>query len=392
MNPNFRLIIGVLFLLTQFTTAQTDMVFIEENLKSAIEQSKTEHEPICLFCYASWCPHCAQMKTTVFNNPEVADFFNQHFICVKQDMEKGVGVEMHEQFNIKSYPTFIFLDSNKTILYRTVGELNTQNLILEARNALNPEKQLTFLKKKFELDVTNSNNCYVYLRALKKGEMDYSEVVKSYFETQTDKQLLSEINWKIIANGIDDLNSREFQFVLNHQKEYANIASPERVQRKIYYLAFSILEPLVQLDDTTNYQIKKKQLSEIHNFQVDSLIFVKDITLSKFNSKWVEYKNTTLQFTEKYVWNNADLLTDIIDTYQKNISETLALKQAIKWSNRLLILDASYINYLICAKLFQKLNDLPNAIIMTNLAEKDALKYDWNHTEADELLKELGQK
>lgn len=386
-------IILILFLYSiQISLAQTNIQFADGNLDHAFIRSKTEQKPVCLLCYASWCPHCANMRETVFNKPEVANFYNQHFICIQQDMEKGSGPEMNKKFVVTSYPTIIFMDSSQTVIYRTTGEFTPQNFIQEGKNALLPQMQLPYLKKKFEMDVRNSNNCYTYLRALKKGGMDYTNVVKSYFDTQTDKQLLTEMNWRFFTNGIDDLNTREFRFVLSHLKEYEIIASPERVQRKLSYTAKSILLPLVETNDTANYQINRKQLSEIHNFKIDSLIFTYDITLYKYSENWNAYSKITLLSTEKYVWNDYNLLKEIGDSYLKNISDTAALTQSVKWVKRSLIIQPEYETYLICAKLYQKLNNIPNAILMVKQAEKEAIKYDWNHKEADDLLNELSQK
>ena len=385
-------ILVILLFISPLLFAQTAIKFTDNNLKAAFEHSKLEHKQICLLCYASWCPHCAYMKASVFNKPEVANFFNQHFICVEQDMEKDDGPELHKKFIITSYPTFIFMDSSQNVIYRTTGEFTPQTFVQEGKNALLPDKQLPTLKKKFEADISNSNNCYNYLRALKKAGMDYSDVVKSYFATQTDKQLLSEVNWRIFSNGINDLNTREYQFVLNHIKDYETITSSERVVRKLIYTAKMVLTPLVEKNDTAEYRINRQQLSEMHIFQLDSLIFTKDLALYKYNENWSEYQRSTLLSTEKFVWKEYDLLKQIADTYQKNINDTQALIVAIKWIKHSLSIHAEYGSYLIGSKLYKKNNDLSNALNMVKLAEKEAQKYDWNHTEADNLLKELQQK
>jgi thioredoxin-related protein len=385
----FKIIFFLSILLSQHSLAQNTIQFAEGNLEAAFERSKTEQKPVCLLCYASWCLHCANMRETVFIKPDVAYFYNQHFICVEQDMEKDEGVELHSKFAIKSYPTILFFGKNQTVIYRIEGEFSSLNFIQEGKNALMPERQLPILKSKFESDVSNSDACYEYLRALKKGGIDYSDVVKAYFLTQTDKQLLSELNWRIIANGVNDLNSREFRFVLAHQREFSSIASPERVQKKIFYLAKTILTPLAEKNDTTNYRINKTQLAMIHNYQVDSLIFSYDVTLTKYNEKWDDFKIVTLLSTDKYAWNDYNQLKEIAEAYQKNIYDKQALMQAIKWINRSLSLTAEYKTFLVGARLYQKLKDISNALLMTNNAEKEAAKFGWNHDEADQLLKEL---
>lgn len=373
-------------------SAQPSIQFSEGNLNAAFEQSKREQKLVCLLCYASWCPHCAYMKESVFNKAEVAGYYNKHFICMQQDMEKSIGPELHKKFIITSYPTFIFMDSNQNVIYRTAGEFSVQTFIQEGKNALIPEKQLPTLKQKFEADISNSNNCYNYLKALKKGGINYSDVVTSYFATQTDKQLLSEVNWRIFSNAINDLNTREYQFVLKHLKDYEIITSGERVRKKLIYTAKLVLIPLVEKNDTSGYRINRQQFSDIHSFQIDSLIFTKDLALYKYNENWTEYQKTTLFSIEKFVWNDYDLLKQIADTYQKNITDKEALTKAIKWIKHSISLHAEYGSYIVGAKLYRKLDRTSDALSMVKLAEKEAAKYDWNHTEADQLLKELEHK
>lgn len=54
-------------------------------------------------CYTSWCGPCKQMAQTTFVDPEVAVFFNEKFINVKVDMEKGEGKELKDRYHVKAY-------------------------------------------------------------------------------------------------------------------------------------------------------------------------------------------------------------------------------------------------------------------------------------------------
>jgi len=388
----FLKIIGLLFLFaTQAVFAQTSVQFAEGKLDSALVRSKVEGKPVLLFCYASWCPHCKNMKEKVFSNVDVADFCNKHFICVEQDMEKGEGVDLHKSFGIRSYPTFIFLNSSGEVLYRAAVEFTAPNFIAEAKNALNPDKQLPGLKKLFESNVSKAGNCLIYMKALKKADMDYSDMLKKYFDTQSDKQLLSEMNWTIIANGTKEIDSREFQFVLSHKKEYESIASPERVQRKIFHLVKDLLNQQIDKNDTANYFRSRQLALKIRNVQVDSLIFTTDLSVYRINNKWEDYKKTAIQSVEKYVWSDNSILENIAGDFFKNITDTVALIQAVKWTKRSLSLNAGYDTYFLCAKLYRKINDFPNAVLSAKLAKQEALKYDWDHSEADNLLKEMDQ-
>ncbi len=373
----------------QTAVGQQSVQFAESGLAAALEQSRITQKPVLFFCFASWCPHCKKMRETLFTDNSVAAYYNQHFICVEQDMEKGAGIDLHKQFDIKSYPTYIFIDSDGTVIYRMTGEFKPPQFIAEGENALSPKKQLPYLKQQFEKDVSNPDKCLEYLRALKKGEIDYTDVVKKYFATQPDSQLLTEKNWLIIANGTTDINSREFQFLLSHQKEYASIASKERVDRKIFYLVKTLLTPLLETNDTINYFINRQSAKAIGSFSVDSLLFAYDINMYHINADWKAYQKETIESVEKYVWNSYSQLSDIAKEYLNHVSDADALNQAVKWIKRSLALHQEYGNYILCARLYQKLNQKPGALQMAQMAKENALKDGWDHTEADNLIKEL---
>src|SRR5690606_10355520 len=107
------------------------------------------------------------------------------------------------------------------LLYSAHGEFSAQNFIKEAKNALDEKMQFPYLKARFEADPTNAENCLAYVSALRKSNLDTEAAAKKYLSALPDQQLISSVNWKIIANGIRDIDSREFQYVLKKQPEFA---------------------------------------------------------------------------------------------------------------------------------------------------------------------------
>ena len=390
MEKSFKYIVFLLFLIyTQITLSQSAISFSETGLKPALEKAKTENKPVLLWCYATWCPHCKTMKAGVFIDQAVADYFNRTFICTSQDMEKGEGIELNKELKITSYPTFVFYDPNGTIIYRVEGELKSNVFIQEGKNALTQKRQLPYLKLQFEKDVSNSSNCFEYLRALKKGGLDVSTVINQYFATQSDKQLLSEVNWRIISNGVSDINSREMKFVISHQEEFSSITSPTRVKRKLDYLVKELLNPLVETTDTANYLINRKLSAQIHSYSTDSLIFCFDLRILALTKNWNAYRNTCQQSTKAFAWNNRTQLNEIASNFLNNITDAKALSLAELWAQRSLALDEEYDTYLLCSKIYKKLNNTKNAIKMASKGRELSAKFGWEGVEAEKLLKEL---
>ena len=390
MEKSFKYIVFLLFLIyTQITLSQSAISFSETGLKPALEKAKTENKPVLLWCYATWCPHCKTMKAGVFIDQAVADYFNRTFICTSQDMEKGEGIELNKELKITSYPTFVFYDPTGTIIYRVEGELKSNVFIQEGKNALTQKRQLPYLKLQFEKDVSNSSNCFEYLRALKKGGLDVSTVINQYFATQSDKQLLSEVNWRIISNGVSDINSREMKFVISHQEEFSSITSPARVKRKLDYMVKELLNPLVETTDTANYLINRKLAAQIHSYSTDSLIFCFDLRILALTKNWNAYRNTCQQSTKAFAWNNRTQLNEIASNFLNNITDAKALSLAELWAQRSLALDEEYDTYLLCSKIYKKLNNTKDAIKMASKGRELSAKFGWEGVEAEKLLKEL---
>ena len=383
-----KIILIQLLLFVQFTLAQTGIIFFENGINAAFDKGKAEHKPVLLWCYATWCPHCKVMKETVFPDAQVGEFFNRNFVCVAMDMEIGQGYNLNKELKINAFPTFVFYNTNGEIVYRVEAELKKEAFIAEGKSSLIPQKQLPYLKKQFENNVNNSEYCFTYIRTLKKAGMEVSTVANQYFATQTDKQLLSEINWRIFSNGVSEINSHVFQFVISHQKEFANISSPERLKRKLDYEVKALLYPLVEASDTLKYQEKRALAIQIHSFSTDSLIFNYDLKIFEFSHNWKKYEELCLLSANKFGWNNPTQLNDIARIFFTHIDSFGSLNQALEWAKHSLSLDEEYDSYLLCARLYKKLNDRPNAIKMAEKAKNLARKYRWEGAEAVKFLKE----
>lgn len=387
----FILFLSVTF---QTITSQNQFIPVDVPYKTALENAKKEGKPLFVMLYADWCPHCNLMKTEVLNDPAVIDFLNKNFVCTYKNIEKEEGIALKNKFNTKSLPTFLFLDSNETLMYALKGEMKKAEFQNELRYALNPKMQLPYLEKEFLADPSNSDKFFTYLNTLKKGKdrTELSIPTHIYLNTQSDTQLVSELNWRVIANGVTDIKSREFQFVLNHQKEFAAVASQNRVDRKIESIVNELLRPLVDNLDTVNYYKQREIAKSIRLQKTDSLVFKYDLTLAERTEKWNFYKKVTLEDTQKLVWNDASFLKDIGNTYFKHIKDTESLKKAISWVDRSLELNDSYDGNLLEAKLYNKIKNKKKALEYAKNAKDIAKEMDWNSKEVDVLLAELNTK
>jgi len=385
----FSLFFFVLFL--QKSVAQNAISFDESSYEKIIKRSKAEKKPVLLMIYATWCPHCNKMKKEVFTAKSVIDFLNSNFILAQQDGDSEAGKILKEKFKVKSLPTFVYLDEKEIELYKLSGEYTPEAFISESKNALNPQTQLPYLEKQFYSDYKNLDKCLAYLTALRKGNdrKILSIPAHKYLATLPEKDLTANQNWMVISNGVTDIKSREFQYVLSHKKDFEAVVGENRVKRKIVNIVTELLKPLVESLDTINYYKQRPIAISIGLREADELIFTYDLTINELSENWKKYSEATLNGVEKFAWDDTSLLKQIASNYEKNITDKNSLKTAIKWTQRSLELNESYDGLLLISKLYSKTSDKKQAISYATKAKQFATKLGFDTKESEALIKQL---
>lgn len=116
--------------------AADKIVFVENDWNAAVKKASAQKKYIFVDCYATWCGPCKMLKLQTFSNKKVADFFNNKFINVSIDMEKGQGPKLAELWKIQAYPTLIIFDENAKPVLGTMGFMKADDLMRFAEQAL----------------------------------------------------------------------------------------------------------------------------------------------------------------------------------------------------------------------------------------------------------------
>lgn len=61
------------------------------------------------------------MDEDVFTDPQFGAYMNENFISLKINAEAGNGPNLAALFNVKAYPTLLFLDSNGRVQTKKEG-------------------------------------------------------------------------------------------------------------------------------------------------------------------------------------------------------------------------------------------------------------------------------
>ncbi len=110
--------------------------FTEGNWKEVLEMAGREGKLVFVDCYTDWCQPCRKMEKQIFPSKKVGKFFNEHFINVKMDMERGEGPVLLNTYKINAFPTLLFVNAEGAEVYRVAGAKDEGGLLKVAAEAL----------------------------------------------------------------------------------------------------------------------------------------------------------------------------------------------------------------------------------------------------------------
>ena len=191
---------------------QPTINFLSAPFKEVLKQAAKEDKLIFIDCYTSWCAPCKWMDKFVFVEKEVFTFYNKSFVNVKLDMEKGEGPEIGKKYGVKSYPTYLYINSKGELVHKSSSKMSAAEFINEAKNALDPKKALGILEKRYEDGAITNNEMLEYTVALKHlRDPKTDEVLKKLLSRVDKAWLKSAAGWKLIENFVYEDDSELFR-------------------------------------------------------------------------------------------------------------------------------------------------------------------------------------
>src|SRR5919106_5070176 len=89
----------------------------------AFEAARAQNKPVLLDIGAVWCHWCHVMDGESYENPDLADFLNQNFVCIKVDRDERPDVDARYQRAVQTltqqggWPLTAFLTPDGEVFY-----------------------------------------------------------------------------------------------------------------------------------------------------------------------------------------------------------------------------------------------------------------------------------
>jgi thioredoxin-related protein len=200
------------------------------------QKAKTENKYIFIDAYTTWCGPCKMMDKYVYSNDTVGDFFNEHFIAVKAQMDVtdkdeqmikdwyDDAASIKAEYMIEAYPSLLFLSPDGKIVQKEQGYSPAENLVAIAQEALTPGKTYNdpyteykrLVKEYKEGTKRYESMAYMIRTAMKLNDMNLVKELarehKAYYLADSNEAArYSKENIELWASYSLTSNSRLFQ-------------------------------------------------------------------------------------------------------------------------------------------------------------------------------------
>lgn len=382
----------IVFLLCRLTSvnAEEGIQFFKGTFSEALAKANEQHTLLFVDCYTTWCGPCKWMTANVFTDEAVYGSFNKNFICLELDMEKGEGLDIAKKYSVKNYPTYLWIDQTGKQVHRSVGSVSSGEFLTIAEKAMNPNKNLSYMKTQYEAGNRDQELLLNYASSLKSAyDMSYQTVADEYFRTLPEKDLAEEKNWNAILEFTPNINSYTYGVMTRMLPSFNERYGKDSVQVVFDELAISSLSFARQQKDSILLKKAIAKLKESNNKELFKQGLSEEMNYYKGNKNYSRYAELAHDYINKHFLDDPKKLNAVCWTYFQHINDKNQLAEAERWIAQSVALEDKYYNTDTYANLLKKLGKKKEAIVMANHAIELAKKEGEDFSSSQDLLNDL---
>ena len=277
--------------------------FEKPEWKKVVRKALKENKLIFVDCYTVWCGPCKTLSKEVFPLKEVGDFYNQHFVSVKLDIQKDeAGKMLAEKYKPEGVPTLLFIDpKTEDLVHRVCGGGKADRIIEIGRQAIDPAMSLRALEKRYGQGDREVAFMEQYLKVLARtgSSQQYKAVQDAWFDGLTDEELCNPAVWNVFKANVNDPLAPVFKrYMALEGKLYSSVPKEEadKVFRQVLaamaqsVTGFSMHQP--SPEEVAGF---KEYLKSIYFEDVPAMLMMLDINECRKNKDYMGMWNLVKQ-------------------------------------------------------------------------------------------------
>jgi thioredoxin-related protein len=372
-----KYIICIVTSLSLVSVAQNRSIKFEHIIFKEIKaKALLENKLIFIDAYTSWCGPCKQMAKNVFTNDTVADYYNKNFLNAKIDMEKGEGIDIAKQYDVRCYPNLLFVDGSGNLVHRIAGSMSVKEFVALGEETKNPESCFSYYEKNYEKNKSNPSFLRKYIQARENTCLDVDNLVNDYFSLQKQSDLFNKENWEMIQAHTNSMLTNEYDFLIANQQKFHELYSVRSVNEKLDDIHRNTLFAIIKtkpLDEKYYQEVKSKVLSS--NTDGSNLVaFDADLRLARKKEDWNTFAKLAVENIDIYYKDDVGMLNSIAWDFYEKVENKNALLKAEEWAKKASDTEKNYAFLDTYASVLYKLGKKQLALDAANNAIEEAKK------------------
>ncbi len=344
MKKYIALFILLIFIAGLSNAQNRSIEFHHGTFKEILASAKKENKMIFIDCFTTWCGPCKFMSKNIFTNDSVADFYNQNFINAKIDMEKGEGLDIAKKYQVRNYPTMLYLNAEGLQLHRVCGSSENHEFIENGRVALDPAQRLATRTEKFRGGKVGAEYAGKYFSLLEGACLSKKEALSDYFNHVDQQEFSSKGNWEIIEEYVTDYFSEPFQNFEKEKDVFSKQYGVDVINEKITKVTTMGLYAAIDNNDMIGYSSIKEKLLSAKTNETDKIILESEIYKSQKQKDWKNYASNVLDYMSRYSPEEANELNNYAWTFYEHVDDAALLSKAASWAMTACQLENNYAN------------------------------------------------
>jgi thioredoxin-related protein len=391
-NSMKKILSAFFIILSVLSFAQEGIKFETSDFKTILAKAKKENKLIFLDAYTTWCGPCKLMAKNIFTLKTVGDHYNANFVNAKIDMEKGEGIDIAKKYDVKVFPTYLFIDGNGELVHRTVGYVPEKEFIQFAKDASDPSKRVAALKERFEKGEKDPEFLKNLVNLTAFTEADYAGKVFEQYITAKANTPLAADDMQMLFMTLKNSESPTYKIfkekkadLLKFMPEKSYEATDKSLKintviKKAYNEESKTFDENKFIEGTKDFLTKDEAVKYLSKIKAGKALKDKDIAT---------YEKLTLETYKDYTNFNSNELNSIAWNFFENVTNKSSLETALKWAQESVKQYENSANTDTLANLYNKLNDKANAKIWAEKAIELAKKNGEDASETQKLLDSL---
>ena len=352
--------------------AQESINFDNSNFKEILAKAKREKKLVFLDAFASWCGPCKLMEKNVFPLPAVKEYYNANFINARFDMEKGEGREIAQKYQVRSYPSYLFLNGDGEVVMKSYGYMGEKDFIEIAKEANNPLLLKGSAKELFEKG--ESDPAFLLNMMRQNVQTDYDlakKVSERYFKVKA-KEEFSRDDIGMLLYFVKSVNDPNYQVFKDRKANIVKEMSEDIYNQFDVNIKISkVMEN--SLDQNTGIindeYFYKNAVPLVGQAEAETALNRMKVIYYPNVGNFKDYEKAALIYYKNADDFNPEELLKAAWLFSEHVDNKSSLKKAEEWAEKSVMKSESAENTYILAKLYAKNGKKDSAILFAEMSK-----------------------